>query len=135
MYFHAVDEGLGQPPRIPNPDLKRHCPTLRDMMGHFVDWMNYVQRTANPDDAISKSLRELKEKPFIRESDFANYVERCKQASAPPSVPSPIKANQLSPELISEIIKALTGIRWPPPQKPKVQGIPTEPPILRMRDL
>ncbi len=127
MYFNAGDEGLGQPPRIPNPNLRRHCPTLQDMMGHFVDWMNYVQRTANSNDPISKSLRELQEKPFIRESDFANYVERCKQASAP--APSPIKENQLSPALISEIIKALTGIRWPPP-KPKDPTVPTS---LKMR--
>jgi len=98
------------------------------MMGHFVDWVNYVQRTANSNDPISKSLRELKEKPFIRESDFANYVERCKQASAPAPVPSPIKESQLSPELISEIIKALTGIRWPP--KPKDPTVPTS---LKMR--
>jgi hypothetical protein len=99
------------------------------MMGHFVDWMNYVQRTANSNDPISRSLRELQEKPFIRESDFANYVERCKQASAPAPIPSPIKENQLSPALISEIIKALTGIRWPPP-KPKDPTVPTN---LRMR--
>lgn len=123
MYLHSEDESLGQPPRTPNPNLQQHCPVLRDLHGRFVDWSNYVHRTADPKDAISKSLAALGEKQFIREVDLNNYIARCKQAA------QPLQPQPLPPELIQEIVKALTGIRWPPP-KPKDPTIPTS---LKMR--
>ena len=128
MYLH-LGEGLGDPPRIPNPNLQRHCQTLRDMQGRYLDWINYLQRTRNANDPISKSLVDLGEKQFIRETDYENYVARCKQDAQPAPVPS-LQPQPLSPELIHEIVRALTGIRWPPPPKPKDPTIPTS---LRMR--
>src|SRR5829696_1576592 len=98
MYLHTGDvDGLGQPPRIPNPNLQQHCPILRDLHGRYVAWNDYVDRTRTASDAISKSLAELNEQQFHNENDFDNYVDRCKQASQPPQLPT-LQPQPLPPE-------------------------------------
>lgn len=128
MYLHADDESLGQPQKTPNPDPKRHCPVLRDVQGRYVNWATYLNRTEDPKDAISKSLAALGQKRFDSDLDFYDYVAKCKQAQ-PITIPQP-QPQPIPHELMEEIVKMLTHLRWQPKPKPKDPTIPT---TLKMR--
>ena len=80
MYLHEGEEGFGQPRKTSGPDLQRHCPVLRDVQGRYVTWADYLNRTENPNNPISKSLAALGEKRFDSDLDFNDYIARCKQA-------------------------------------------------------
>lgn len=126
MYLYDGDESLGQPGKTPNPDPQRHCPVLRDMRGRYVNWADYLNRTERAQDPISKSLAELGEKRFDSDLDFNDYIAKCKQTQ-PLSIPK-LQPPPIPPEIIDEIVKALTGIRLRP--RPKDPTIPTS---LKMR--
>lgn len=126
MYLHEGEEGFGQPQKTSGPDLQRHCPVLRDGQGRYVTWADYLNRTENPNNPISKSLAALGEKRFDSDLDFNDYIARCKQAQP---LGIPIRQPQpIPPELIQELVRALTGIRLRP--KPSDPTIPT---TLKMR--
>jgi hypothetical protein len=49
------------------------CPLVRDLHGGYLDWQNYVVRTANPKDPLSRF------KQFINEDCYRAYLESCKR--------------------------------------------------------
>jgi hypothetical protein len=120
--------GSGKDPRDANSGI---CPLIKNAAtGRFIDWQDYSTRSANPKDQLSKFKR------FLNEDCYKDFQSR--SYCVPDTtkfVPRPIQANQpLPPELIREIVEALTKIRWPQlqPQKPQV---PPSPKTLKMRDL
>jgi hypothetical protein len=121
MYLYATG-GLGEPPRTPNPPLNVMCPLLLkdSTTGTFYDWLDYVNRTANSSDPISRKLVELRENQFIRESDYQNYIARCRDlAKAPPLlVPPWLRGSAI------EVLKRL-GILHSPSQTPQATQTPT----------
>ena len=126
MYLHDEDESLGQPGKTPTPNPQQHCRVLRDVQGRYVRWADYLNRTENPADPISKSLATLGQKRFDSDLDFNDYIAKCKQTQ--PFTMPPLQPQPIPPEIVEEIVKALTGIRWRP--KPKDPTIPT---TLKMR--
>ena len=97
------------------------------MHGRYVAWHDYLNRTTDPKDPISRSLAVLGEKHFTSDVDLNNYIARCQQPAPPLPIPN-FQPQPIPPELLRKIVEALTGIRWQP--KPTDPTIPT---TLKMR--
>jgi hypothetical protein len=103
------------------------CPLLRQN-GRDLDWQDYLTHRQIANDPLSKYRQ------FLNEECYKNYLQRfCAPTTTvqPSTIAPPLPPNKLSPELIREIVKALTGITLPPP-KPRDPTVPT---TLKMRDL
>ena len=113
--------GPGIDPRI-NPMNPQNgmCPLLQDSMtGRFLDYQDYVDRSRNPKNRLSRF------KKFINEDCYKDYIKRfCQQAAtAQPTLP------QWPPRWwIEDFIRMMKGLP-PKPQTPT----PQTPTSLRMR--
>lgn len=107
------------------------CPLIQDpMSGRFQAWLEYYNRATNPKDPLSKFKR------FLNEDCFKDFQKRfCVPPAPVKPTPQPVQPKQpLPPELIREIVEALTRIRWPQLQ-PQTPSVPPAPKTLKMRDI
>jgi hypothetical protein len=95
------------------------CPMLRDMHGRYLDWSNYVQRTANPKDPLSGYKR------FLNADCYGDYVALCRRLQEEER-----KRQEEMLRAIREKIRECPLWPWSSCVKPQTPKVPTP---LKMR--
>ena len=110
--YQDTREGVGEVPTTLGPGIdpigsqNEVCNLLRDMHGRYIAWLDYVNRTRNPKDRLSRF------KQFKNVDSYQAYVESCKQGA------------------IEELVKKMNLF---PFSKPRMPTTPQNPTSLKMR--